>query len=215
MKIAFIHATTTAVDPIDQAFRKVAPEVSRLHFMDTGLLPMIQEKGSLTPSIINRFSRLVNLALESDVDGIQLTCSAFNEVTDVLQPLYDVKLFRSDEAMLDDALTYQKIGLISTVEETPAALISYLKRRKPEIEVHSLVNTEAFRFLLEGKQVEHDQRIMDMTATLEKRVDVIVLAQYSMAHVAGKIHTRIPILTAPEMSARRCVQYLNSDTDHL
>lgn len=38
MKIAFVHATTTAVDPIDKAFQELAPEISRFHFTDTGLL---------------------------------------------------------------------------------------------------------------------------------------------------------------------------------
>ncbi|MFK9094836.1 hypothetical protein [Bacillus salipaludis] len=59
MKIGLIHATTTAVNPIVKAFQEESTPVELLHFMDTGLLPMIEESGSLTPEIIKRFSLLV------------------------------------------------------------------------------------------------------------------------------------------------------------
>jgi hypothetical protein len=42
MKIACIHATTTALQPIEKAFQQhKEEEVELFHFMDTGLLSMI------------------------------------------------------------------------------------------------------------------------------------------------------------------------------
>ncbi|KJS22028.1 MAG: hypothetical protein VR72_08055 [Clostridiaceae bacterium BRH_c20a] len=207
MRVALIHATTTAVQPIEKAFLEMAPEVELLHFMDTGLLPMIQSSGGLTPEIINRFSRLLNLAADSNIKCIQLTCSAFNEVTDILQPLYNVKLFRSDEAMLDGALIYNKIGLVSTVKETPIALTSYLKRKKPDIEVEALVNTDAIKLLFKGEVDRHDQMVKEMIGGLENRVEAIILSQYSMAHIKD-IQCKVPILTGPKASAQRCLEYM-------
>ncbi|MEX6702142.1 hypothetical protein ABS315_21480 [Peribacillus frigoritolerans] len=77
MKIALIHATTTALKPIEIAFQTVAPNIELLHFMDTSLLSLMEKSGKLTPEIIRRFSALVNIAYDSDVSCIQLTCSAF------------------------------------------------------------------------------------------------------------------------------------------
>jgi len=210
MKVALIHATTTALEPIERAFREEQADVELLHFMDTGLLSMIEKKGSLTPDIIQRFSLLVNLAAQSEVNCIQLTCSAFNNVTSILQPLYPVKLFRSDEAMLDEALAYKRIGLISTVRETPIALLSYLREKKPDVQVESLVDPGLIHLLFQGKQEEHDKRVREMVHQIDGKVDVIVLSQYSMEHVAGQIHPSVPVLTAPRATAKRCLAYLQS-----
>jgi signal transduction histidine kinase len=210
MKLALIHAMTASVKPIEEAFREVAPNVTLLHFMDTGLLPLIKEHGKLTPPIVRRFSRLVNLAAESEVNAIQLTCSAFNNVTKMLQPLHSARLFRSDEAMLDEALAYERIGLISTVKETPVALHSYLLEKKPNIHVESLVGTDAIRLLYQGKKRDHDELVQGMIREMDGRVDVIVLSQYSMAHVAQQVEASIPILTGPSATAKRCLHYLQS-----
>jgi hypothetical protein len=208
MKIGLIHATTTALRPIEEAFWEIAPEAELLHFMDTGLLSLMQADGTLTPRIMRRFARLVDLAAASEVDCIQLTCSAFNNITDILQPMHIAKLFRSDEAMLDEALKYERIGLIATVNETPPALIDYLRRKKPEVQVQSRANPEAIELLFRGKEEEHDLRIHQMVKELQAEVDVVVLSQYSMAHVAKQLKLSIPVLTAPHMTAARCLDYL-------
>jgi len=208
MKIGIIHATTMAVKPIEEAFRNIAPEVKLLHFMDTGLVPMIQEIGGITPDILRRFSGLANMAQESSVSCIQLTCSAFNNSTDILQPMYTAKLFRSDEAMLDEALKFERIGLVSTMPETPAALISYLKGKRSDVEVSSVVNPEAFELVLKGKWDEHDRLVKKDIMSLDEKVDVIVLSQYSLAHLKDHVQTATPILSGPETSAERCIQYL-------
>lgn len=210
MKVALIHATTTALKPIERAFQKDAPEIELLHFMDTNLLSMIEARGTLTPEIIRRFALLVNLAADSNVDCIQLTCSAFNNITSILQPLYPMKLFRSDEAMLDEALTYKRIGLISTVKETPAALMSYLRQKKQDCIIESLVDPGIIHLLFQGKKDEHDLRVRNMIQKMDGKVDIIVLSQYSMEHVAGQIQTSVPILTAPQATVKRCISYLKS-----
>jgi len=208
MKIALIHAMTESVKPIEHAFLRVAPEIELLHFMDTGLLKMVQKGGEITPAIIRRFSKLLDTAAESDADIIQLTCSAFNDLAKVLQPLHTAKIFRSDEAMLDEALVYKNISLISTVEATPIALQNYLFEKDKNIQVKSFVNTQALQLMKQGKQSEHDQLIQGMIREAESGAEVIVLSQYSMAHVAQQVNCSIPILTGPELTAKRCQNYL-------
>ncbi|QQZ07723.1 aspartate/glutamate racemase family protein [Heyndrickxia vini] len=208
MKVGLIHATTTAIKPIEQAFQAEAPEIELLHFMDTSLLSLIESSGSLTPEIMRRFVVLLNMAADSNVDCIQLTCSAFNNITTFLQPLYSIKLFRSDEAMLDEALAYHRIGLISTVKETPEALITYLREKKPDCLIESLVDPGIIHLLFQGKKDEHDLKVKNMIREMDGQVDVIVLSQYSMEHVAHQIRTSVPILTAPLATVKRCLSYL-------
>ncbi|MGE7760261.1 hypothetical protein [Peribacillus sp. NPDC097895] len=211
MKIALIHATTTALKPIERAFQEVAPTIELLHFMDTSLLALMEKSGKLTPDIIHRFSALVNLAYDSGVSCIQLTCSAFNDVTTILQPLYTVKLFRSDEAMLDEALRYTKIGLVSTVKETPIALQNYLLNKNPDCMIQSLVDPGIIHLLSHGKKKEHDARVIKMVEQLDGKTEVIVLSQYSMEHIAKQVNPSVPILTAPLLAAKRCLDHLNEE----
>ncbi len=213
MRVGIIHATTMAVKPIEDAFRDIAPDVKQLHFMDTGLVPMIQAHGELTPAIIRRFLQLVSMAEASNVDCIQLTCSAFNNVTETLQPMCSAKLFRSDEAMLDEALNYERIGLVSTMPETPSALISYLNDKRTNVNVNSVVNSDAFKLVLAGKWSEHDALVKKEIEKLDGRVDVIVLSQYSLSHLVDLVDISTPILSGPEASVKRCLHYLQNKTD--
>ncbi|MBT2687677.1 hypothetical protein J7I93_05765 [Bacillus sp. ISL-47] len=207
MKVALVHAMKESIQPIEEAFNEVAPDAEIIHLLDTGLLNRLEKQGELTPAIIRSFTRLLDSAIDSDVDMIQLTCSAFNNLSGVLQPLYDAKIFRSDEAMLDEALAYHRIGLISTVQATPLALQDYLYKEKPNIHVESLVNKIALQLLKKGNTEEHDRLISEMILELEKSVDVIVLSQYSMSHVARQVDTSVPILTGPILTAKRCLDY--------
>jgi Asp/Glu/hydantoin racemase len=207
-----IHAMTSSVRPVERAFGKISPETKLVHFMDTELLSLLQSEKSITPQIIRRFSRLVESAAESDADCIQLTCSAFNELTSVLQPLSDVKIFRSDEAMLDTALNYERIGIVSTVNETPPVLINYLREKKKSVNVQTLINTEALQRLFHGNQEAHDKLVTNMVYELEGETEVIILSQYSQAHIAEQLSVSVPVLTGPDASVKRCLEYMEART---
>jgi Asp/Glu/hydantoin racemase len=209
--VGLIHATVQSIQPIAEAFRSVDPAVSLLHFADEGLLFTLQKEGQLTASNTRRLCDLIAKAESCGVGCIQLTCSAFNHKVEVLQPLFGTKIFRSDEAMLDEALNYERVGIVSSVEETPPVLIAYLKDKKPGIATRHVVDREAFKQLNDGNRHEHDKRILDLVCKLEHEVDVIVLSQYSMAHVKplAEKEVKTPVVSAPLASAMRCQAYLS------
>src|SRR5690625_4617918 len=119
MKIALLSATKVSLEPIEHAFQEVKSDIEIFHLLDSSLLPMLKEEKEVTTPIIQRFIQLINLAVSANANAVLFTCSAFNNIADMLQPLYDIKLFRSDEAMLNNAIKHNKIGLVSTVAETP------------------------------------------------------------------------------------------------
>jgi|SRR5690625_3025489 len=210
MKIAFISATKASIDPIEKAINELSTNVEYIHLMDTDLLLMLSKEGQMTSAIIQRFTTLINLAVASEVNAIQLTCSAFNDLVQVLQPLYNIKIFRSDEAMLDQAAMYKSIGLISTVLETPPVLIGYLKSKQPNVQIETSVSPGLIHLLYEDRKDEHDLQIKKMIKELEEKVDVIVLSQFSLAHIAKQINCSVPIIAAPDAAAKRCYEYIKS-----
>ena len=208
MKIALLSATKVSLEPIEQAFREVTTEVELFHLLDSSLLPMLKVEKKITPKIIQRFVKLIDLAVSADARAVLFTCSAFNNLADMLQPLYNIRLFRSDEAMLNQAIDYEKVGLVSTVAETPVALKSYMRKKTPSIQIESVVDDGVLDLLNTGLKEEHDERVRKMIDQLKGKVDVIILSQYSIAHVKEQTSLNIPILTAPDASAKQCAEYL-------
>lgn len=208
MKLALISATKASINPIERALQEEAPNIEFVHLLDTGLLSMLEKEGALTLDIIRRFSSLLDIAVSSDIGAIQFTCSAFNDLTQFLQPQYNVKLFRSDEAMLDEALKYKRIGIVSTVKETPPVLTNYLQKKNKHVQIDTMVEPGLLHLLYQGKKEQHDARVKEMIYQMNDTVDVVVLAQYSMAHVAKEVSCSVPVLTAPQAAAKRCHHYL-------
>ncbi|RST73140.1 hypothetical protein D4T97_014280 [Siminovitchia acidinfaciens] len=196
MKVALVSATKNSIQPIESAFDQYAQDIDYIHLLDSELLNLMERDGYLTNEMVDRFIDLCRLALKSNADVIQLTCSAFNDVVDLLRPIFQVPILRSDQAMLDKALHFYRIGLVSTVKETPIALTNYLKRKNPRVKIFSEVDDGAIHLLSKGKREEHDSRVLTMIEDIHDKVDVIVLSQYSMEHVARQIDIEIPILTA-------------------
>ena len=214
MKLAILSATKVSIEPIEYAFLQIDPNIEFFHLLDTSLLPMLKSEKGITPKIIQRFTKLIDLAVSADAKAVLFTCSAFNDITMILQPLYEIKLFRSDEAMLTQATKYQKIGLVSTVAETSLVLEAYLKKLKPEIKIESAADDGIIHLLERGKKEEHDERVRKMINQLKGKVEVIILSQYSIAHVKEQVSLDIPILTAPAASAKQCVEYLRKLADN-
>lgn len=209
MKIALLSATKVSIKPIEKAFQKTnSDDIEIFHLLDTSLLPMLKKEKDITPEIIQRFIKLIDLAVSANSNAVLFTCSAFNNIADILQPIYDIRLFRSDEAMLNEASKYDKVGLVSTVKETPIALKSYLKKIKPTIQIESIVDDGAINLLNSNKKAEHDQKIIKMINHIKEKVDVIVLSQYSLAHIKKQVSLDIPILTGPDASVDLCIKYL-------
>lgn len=201
MKVAFISATPNSLKPIELAFAIHAPEIRYFHLLDSDLLNQLENAGEITYEIINRFVDLIRLAEKSNADLIQFTCSAFNDITKIIAPLSSIPILRSDEAVLNKALAFKKVGLISTVKETPVALKNYLYANNPDIEVLSEVEDGAIHLLSVNKKEEHDQKVIQLIKKIENEVDVLILSQYSLEHIKDLYISKTPILSAATETA--------------
>jgi len=189
------------------AFREHAPAVNLLHFLDEGLLPLVNREG-LTARAVGELERLVVRAADSGVDGILLTCSAYSPVVPSLQTRCSVPILSADDAMLHAALAIgPRLGVVATVEAagpTTAALLRDLAAGSgqiPAVEVR--VVPAAFAALKAGDGALHDRLVREQIIELLPFCDAIVLAQISMARaLTGAPAYAKPVLTSPEVSIR-------------
>ena len=73
--------------------------------------------------------------------------------------------------------------------------MDYLREKKPDCIIDSLVEPGIIHLLFQGRKDEHDERVRNMIQEMDGHVDVIVLSQYSMDHIALQVQTSVPILT--------------------
>jgi hypothetical protein len=207
VRVGLVHATLAAVQPMVAAFRRYAPEVALSHFLDEGLLPLVEREG-LTPQAVGEVERLVARAVASGASGVLLTCSAYSPAVPDMQTRFAAPVLSVDEAMLRLALQYgSRIGVVATVAAagptTAKLLRDYAAKARRSVDIHVRVVPEAFAALQRQEGAHHDQLVRSQIEALLPVCDVVVLAQISMARALdGAPAYATPVLSSPEVSIR-------------
>jgi len=203
-RIALIHAVATAIPPIQQAFREDWPEAQVSNLLDDDLMPAYTREGGLTPHITERICSLALYAARTGADGILFTCSVFPQAEDLAKQLVRVPLLKPDEAMIAAALDAgTRIGVVATNPPAAPAAAAQIeagaKARGIAIQIIQSVAEGAFAIGNAGDRVTHDRMVVEAAERIADDVDVLCLAQVSMALARGAVQTRvkIPVLTSP------------------
>ncbi|HEV7802448.1 MAG TPA: aspartate/glutamate racemase family protein, partial [Burkholderiales bacterium] len=113
-RIALIHATPVAIDPIVAAFKRLWPEARPTNLLEDSLAVDLAADGLLTDTMTERFVTLARYARGCGADAILFTCSAFGPAIEAARAALDVPVLKPNEAMLDEALAGgTRIGLIA------------------------------------------------------------------------------------------------------
>ena len=214
-RIALIHAVATAIPPIQHAFKEDWSEATLSNLLDDDLMPAYTREGGLTPHITERICALALYAARSGADGILFTCSVFPQAEDMAKQLVRVPLLKPDEAMIAAALDAgSRIGVVATnPPAAPAAaaqLVAGAKARGVEVRVVEPVADGAFAIGNAGDAATHDRLVVEAAQRIANQVDVLCLAQVSMALARGAVQERVtvPVLTSPATAVARLKRLL-------
>ena len=139
---------------------------------------------------------------------ILVTCSSMGRAVEASRLLCRAKVLRVDEPMADKAVGIGKrIGVVATLPSTLEPTVALIRSRaaavsKP-VEIVSLVVEGAFEAVISGDGAKHDLLVGEALRTLAKKVDVILLAQASMARVVESLSAAdrpVPILSSPRLA---------------
>jgi Asp/Glu/hydantoin racemase len=209
-RIALIHAVATAIPPIRHAFKEGWPEAQISNLLDDDLMPAYTREGGLTPHITERICSLALYAARSGADGILFTCSVFPQAEDMAKQLVRVPLLKPDEAMIAAALdTGRRIGVVATNPPAAPAATAQLQAgataRGVEIQVVESVAEGAFAIGNAGDAATHDRMVIEAAERIAESVDVLCLAQVSMALARAAVQgrVRVPVLTSPGTAVAR------------
>ena len=214
-RIVLIHAVATAIPPIQHAFKEGWPEAQLSNLLDDDLMPAYTREGGLTPHITERICALALYAARSGADGILFTCSVFPQAEDMAKQLVRVPLLKPDEAMIAAALDAGScIGVVATnPPAAPAAaaqLVAGAKDRGVEVRVIESVAEGAFAIGNAGDSTTHDRMVVEAAQRIADQVDVLCLAQVSMALARGAVQAtvKVPVLTSPATAVARLKRLL-------
>ncbi len=203
-RIALIHAVATAIPPIQRAFKEGWPEAGLSNLLNDDLMPAYTREGGLTPHITERICSLALYAARTGADGILFTCSVFPQAEDLAKELVRVPLLKPDEAMIAAALDAGgRIGVVATNPPAAPAAAAQLaegaRARGVEIQVIESVAAGAFAIGNAGDAATHDRMVVEAAERIADHVDILCLAQVSMALARSAVQARvkIPVLTSP------------------
>ena len=208
--LGLIHTSATLVPVFQKLCADYLPGVSVFNIVDDSLIKDVIAKNELTNNTARRVVNYVGSAEAAGADLIMVTCSSIGSAVEASAALTNVPVLRVDQAMADIAVqTGSKIGVIATLPTTLEPTSDLVRRRATaagkQIELTSILCEGAFDALMSGDTDKHDQMVAKALIELSSKVDVIVLAQASMARVVDTLpdaDKKVPILASPGLAVQ-------------
>jgi Asp/Glu/hydantoin racemase len=216
-RLAFVHTVGTLEPVFDDLARELIPDADVHHVVDEPLLGEAVAAGRIPEATAKRLERHIEHELEAGADLVVVTCSSMGPAVDAIRERHGWPVQRVDEAMADRALELgSRIGVLATLRSTLEPTTALVRQRAGDrpVEVIPYLCDGAFAALRAGDTGTHDELVLAGFRELLPRVDVIVLAQASMARVAATLGDEadgVPILASPRLGVERAAVTLLSE----
>ena len=214
--LGLIHTSATLVPVFQQLCTQYLPGVQVFNIVDDSLIKNVIRNNALLPETARRVVDYAGSAEAAGADFILYTCSSIGAAVETAARLTSVPVLRVDQPMADQAVrTGKRIGVIATLPTTLEPTSDLVKRRAAaagkEIELQSRLCEGAFDALMRGDTETHDRMVAEALKELSSQVDVIVLAQASMARVVeglSEADKKVPILSSPAIAIQHLATIL-------
>lgn len=209
--IAYLHTSHVLIPVFKELSRRELPEVEQFHMVDESLIRNTIQAQKLTQATIRRVLSMVESAHEGGADAVVVTCSSIGPAASLARRLFEFPVVRVDEAMAEEAVrSGRRIGVAATLRTTLEPTVALLHEKavaaQRDVDVVESLCEGAFEAVLSGDTAGHDRILAEALARLVSAVDVVVLAQASMARVLPQLPAdpeRVPILSSPELAVKR------------
>ena len=202
-RIALIHATPVAIQPVMEAFENGWPEVETTNLLDDALSRDLARSGTLDEAMMKRFDLLGAYAIQIGADAILFTCSAFGDAIAAVADSVSIPVLKPNEAMFEEALSSARtVGLLTTFQAAVPSMekefVEMAEGRGNRVQFEALCVPDAMAALTSGDGSTHDRLLAEAAPRLA-HCDVIMLAQFSMARAQDAVQQAVdcPILTSP------------------
>ena len=215
-KLGLIHTSATLVPVFEQLCAELIPDMTVFNIADDSLIKDVISHGSLTDSVSKRLANHIQSAEMAGADLIMVTCSSIGEAAEQHRSLVQVPVIRVDQAMADHAVGLaNKIGVVATLPTTLGPTAAMIERTavaaNKQIDVISKLCQGAFEALMRGHAAAHDEMVREQLTELLECVDVVLLAQASMARVIQQLPADVQtqrVFSSPRLAVESLVSRL-------
>jgi len=207
-RLGLLHTSATLVPIFAQLCKVMLPQIDVFNLVDDSLIKDVIAHGRLRPQTARRVTQLVAAAEDAGADFVMVTCSSIGAAVETAATLATVPVLRVDRPMADQAVAIgRRIGVVATLSTTLEPTAELIQRRAAvagqPIELNSRLCEGAFDALMNGDAAQHDALVTGALMKMARQVEVVVLAQASMARVVegwADADKRVPILASPPLA---------------
>ena len=187
-RVALIHTGFALVDVLAELFKEIIPEAELVNIVDDSLLREVLKEGGLVQPVLKRMLHYYKAAELYNVDCIFNVCSSVGEAADEARRQIETPVVKIDEQMAQEAVKRAvNIGVAATLKTTLDPTCRLIEKKAVEagkaIKIEKTLCPGAFEELMNGNPEKHDEIVLKGIKDLAGKVDVVVLAQGSMARL--------------------------------
>jgi Asp/Glu/hydantoin racemase len=216
-KLAIIHTTSATVESMKALTAEILSNVEVVNFVDDSILPQLGQNGGDLTAVEERLVHYARFAEQVGADVILEACSSVGELVEKMQSVLSIPIVRIDDSMAEQAV--QRGGhlgvaatLPTTLQPTTRLLQAKAQAVGKQVEVTPLLIEGAYQKLMAGDREGHDNLLVEKLQELVRTVDVVVLAQASMARVLPRLSAtdQQKILVSPRLAMERVKNVFDS-----
>jgi Asp/Glu/hydantoin racemase len=206
--LVLVHTVPLLLAEFDRLGSVLLPGVTLKHILDEPLLERVRVRGRLAPEDAERLQSHIDLAAQIGAQAVLVTCSSVSPCVDAIRTKASPPVVKIDDAMLAEAVHLGiRIGIVATnpttLEPTERSLLARAASCGKTVELEVTLVEGALTALLQGDSGTHDRLVSQAVLKLAGRVDVVALAQASMARALDVIPEgtcRVPVLSSPHLA---------------
>jgi aspartate/glutamate racemase len=216
--LGIIHAAVFTANTVQPYIDEILPDVHVIHLGDDSIQRdnLAAEPGTIPKANYFKFVTYAHFLEEAGANLIMLACSTFNHAVELAKPMIETQLLQIDRPMMELAVqTGRKVGLLATLPSTVPSSERLLRlvasEANKEIEVRTVLCSEAFQQLRAGNVEKHNEMLMDEIEKLSREVDCICMAQVSMSVLETRLNnTRVPVFNSGRTGFTRAREILEA-----
>lgn len=186
--VGVIHTTRLVIDPVHRSIYDSCVGLQLNHVLDEGILRRLAALGRITPEITDWLTSMVASTQNIGADLALVSCSSLSPCVNEVRKRVAIPVLKVDEPMMEYAVrNAERIGLVMTnpTTEAPSQLLfsEVNQRLSSNATLVPVLCPEAFAKLTDGDIEGHDAEVVEVIQNLLGSVDLIMLAQISIAQV--------------------------------
>jgi Asp/Glu/hydantoin racemase len=188
--------------------RERLPDVKVTQIINESMIKDTIEAGMIRPQTVDALITFADASFKMGTELVMVTCSSIGPAVDLVQSQFQKPVLRVDEPMAEAAVARgRRIGVAATLRTTLEPTSELLRRKAREaekqVELVECLCEGAFEAIMAGDNDTHDLAVSKAMVNKLGDVDVIVLAQASMARVVDRLPRgalTAPVLSSPELA---------------